>query len=1217
MALDIDHLRDQAARIARHPRSRKIAVWLASIWVAIGVLLGLVAPPLIRGKLAASLSERLHRQVTIEQLRINPYAMTVTVRGFVVKEAQGQAVAISFDELFINLELRSLFRLAPVIKELRLIKPYIHLVRNEDRTYNFQDLLAGPKSEGSGPPPRFALQNIQIVDGRVDFDDRPENTQHQITAVQVGIPFISSLPSYADLYVKPSFSAVVNGASLRLLGETKPFKDSHESTIGFSIDKLGIPKYLEYSPVALNFKVLSGELEGKLTASFRTAKNAPAVLSVSGNLGLENLEVQQSSGAPLLKLPVFEAVIDEIGVFAKKASVRSVKAQGIELHVARSRDGAVNLANLVGAPANAESSAAKAGQSESQPFHYTVGEVSLDSATIHFQDDAAARPYRTRLENLTAKMTGLTNEPEKKANVEFSFETDGKEKFSHSATLQLAPLAVEGKLDIQGLRPGALQPYYQNALAAEVKDGVLDVSTQYSYQKKGEAGELKLAGLNALLKSFRLELAGQPEPLWRIGSLAIKDTSVDLTNKSVVIGAIEARDGVHYIQRAKDGTVNYARIAKKAEPAPVAAPTAEAQTDSPWSIEAKEIAIDRFRFNWDDRASPAPAKLAISDLSLRAQHVANAKNRAGKAVLQARVNGAGALRLSGPVSISPIRARLAVEAKDIDVVPLQSYLADDFNFVLTGGRAGTKGELTIDGGGPGPLKMTYAGAAEVADFGSLEKTSSQDLLKWKSLALDGLQLATQPFGLRIAEITLSDFYSRLIIHPDGKTNLQTLRNSGTHGKERAAEDAVAEQKAPLPEPPSPKASPSEPAPEAERRAVTIGKVNLKGGNINFSDFFIKPNYSANLTDVEGAISELKPEAPGDLDLKGQLDYAAPVQIKGKINPLSKELFLDIIADAREIELNPFTPYSGKYVGYGIEKGKLSFNVKYHLENRKLSGQNKIILNQLTFGEKIESPTATKLPVLLAVALLKDRNGVIDVDLPISGSLDDPQFSVGGIVLRIIINLITRAVTAPFTLIASVFGGGGTSGEELSYIEFAPGRSNLDQPDLAKIVTLARALNNRPALNLEITGRFDPLTDLDGLKRVGIERKVKAQKMKDLLRRGQAPRSLDEVQIDANEYAKYLKEAYGEETFPKPRNVIGLARDLPGPEMEKLMIQYAKVGDDDLRRLADERAQAVRNALLKTGQVGAERLFVVASKGFTAEERASLKGRANRVDFSMR
>jgi hypothetical protein len=237
-------------------------------------------------------------------------------------------------------------------------------------------------------------------------------------------------------------------------------------------------------------------------------------------------------------------------------------------------------------------------------------------------------------------------------------------------------------------------------------------------------------------------------------------------------------------------------------------------------------------------------------------------------------------------------------------------------------------------------------------------------------------------------------------------------------------------------------------------------------------------------------------------------------------------------------------------------------------------------------------------------------------LPISGSLDDPQFSVGGIVLRIIINLITRAVTAPFSLIASAFGGGG-SGDELSYIEFEPGRANLDKEDQAKIATLAKALGNRPALSLEMTGRADPLTDLDGLKRVGIERKVKAQKMRDLARKGEAPRSVDDVQVAPSEYPQYLKAAYGEETFPKPRNIIGLAQDLPVPEMEKLMMQHAKASDDDLRQLANQRAQAVRDALLASGQAGAERLFVVTAKPLSAEERAKLKGRPNRVDFTMK
>ncbi|MBI2365778.1 MAG: DUF748 domain-containing protein, partial [Deltaproteobacteria bacterium] len=476
--------------------------------------------------------------------------------------------------------------------------------------------------------------------------------------------------------------------------------------------------------------------------------------------------------------------------------------------------------------------------------------------------------------------------------------------------------------------------------------------------------------------------------------------------------------------------------------------------------------------------------------------------------------------------------------------------------------------------------------------------SSQDLLKWKSLALDGLQFSLDPMRLRINEINLADFYSRLIIAADGKINLQNLIAQKSDEKVEPAK------------------APAEPAaPPGAEKQVSIGKINLNGGNINFSDFFIKPNYSANLTSVQGAISELKPEAPGDLALLAKLDNAAPVDIHGKINPLSKDLFMDIVADAKEIEMGPFSPYSGRYVGYGIEKGKLSFNVKYKVENRKLDAENKIILNQLTFGERVESPDATKLPVLLAVALLKDRNGVIDINLPIGGSLDDPKFSVGGIVWQLILNILVKAVTSPFALLGAVFSGG--SAEELSYVEFDYGRASLNQTAQSKIAAVAKAMSDRPNVNLELSGRVDPATDLEGLKRVGIERKVKTHKLKELVRRGETVRSVEEVRIEASEYPQYLKAAYGQETFPKPRNLIGLARDLPVAEMEKLMMQYAKASDDDMRLLANQRAQAVRDALLATKLVTTDRLFIVAAKPLSAEEAAKIKAKPNRVDFALK
>jgi hypothetical protein len=247
--------------------------------------------------------------------------------------------------------------------------------------------------------------------------------------------------------------------------------------------------------------------------------------------------------------------------------------------------------------------------------------------------------------------------------------------------------------------------------------------------------------------------------------------------------------------------------------------------------------------------------------------------------------------------------------------------------------------------------------------------------------------------------------------------------------------------------------------------------------------------------------------------------------------------------------------------------------------------------------------------------MKDRNGVIDVNLPISGSLDNPEFSVGGIILKVIINIITKAVTSPFALIGSLFGGG--SGEQLSYIEFDYGRSDLSQAAEAKIKSLATAMQNRPALKLDISARVDPVNDLEGLKQTSIERKVKAEKMKDLVRQGNAPQSVDDVHVEKAEYERYLKAAYGDEKFAKPRNVIGLAKSLPVAEMESLMLKNAQVSDNDLRDLANRRAQTVQSRLLASGEITADRVSIVEGKPASENDTEKTKVKSSRVDFSLR
>ncbi|MDB5812072.1 MAG: ATPase involved in pili bisis, partial [Betaproteobacteria bacterium] len=794
-----------------------------------------------------------------------------------------------------------------------------------------------------------------------------------------------------------------------------------------------------------------------------------------------------------------------------------------------------------------------------------------------------------------------------------TFKADALNTFGWTGNVQLEPLRVDGKLELSDLRLSALRPYYESSLELDIRQGTLDLGTSFSASLNGDKFQVQLSDFGAVLKSLQANLPGEKDAIARIPLLEINGASADLAKRTLTIGEIKGRDAGARIVRTADGRINLARIVR-----PAAKPTdTGTQSDAaPWDISVKRVALDRFALDYDDLTQKTPIRSRVSALALTAENLSNAKAAKGTLNIRALVNNAGKLALGGQVGINPVSLRMRVDATAVDILPIQPLVEDMLNIAITSGGLSARGALALDAPPGVPMKATFKGDAGITEFASIDKLTLEDLLKWKSLYVTGIDAALEPLQATVGGVALTDFYSRLIVNPDGTFNLQHLvkKTGEPEAQGMSPPDQTLKSAGPsraVAANSVPPAAPAQPGAGGLPPNFSIGKITLQNGTVNFADHFIKPNYSADLSELSGSIGRMTQDTAGDVEIKGMVQKTAPLEIIGRLNPLAKDLLLDIKASAKDVELSPLTPYAIKYAGYGIEKGKLSMQVKYHVENRKLVAENHINLNQLTFGAKVDSPTATKLPVLLGVALLKDRNGVIDMDLPISGSLDDPQFSLGGIILRVIGNLFIKAVTSPFALIGSLFGGGG---EELSFVDFPPGRATITADALKKLGTVAKALNERPALHMDLVGRVDPDSDKDGLRQASLERKVKAQKMKTLLK-SDAAVSLDEIKLEPAEYEKYLTEAYKEEKFPKPRNLVGLAKSLPAPEMEQLMLTNVQITDDDLRELANRRAQAVKDWLAKTGNVPVDRIFLVNSK--LSAEGIKDKGKANRVDLVLK
>jgi acylphosphatase len=613
------------------------------------------------------------------------------------------------------------------------------------------------------------------------------------------------------------------------------------------------------------------------------------------------------------------------------------------------------------------------------------------------------------------------------------------------------------------------------------------------------------------------------------------------------------------------------------------------------------------KISFSDFTPSEPVTMTAKNLDLKVEKISTAKNSKGKLSLSLLLNKKGTISTTGSIGIDPISAELKMDLKGIEIGSFQSYWADKVKITVTSGAFSTTGNLLLGSAGNQGFKINYRGNAALSNFASIDKANAEDFLKWESLSFNGLNVGTNPFLTDIKGISLTNFYSRVIMNAGGTLNLQEILEKGEPKIETPSPPVTqektttsAQKKVPL-------------SPKESSKNIKIGTITLQGGRIDFSDRSVNPEYSTRLTEIGGRVSGLSSEETtlADVDLRGKLDDHAPLEITGKINPLKEDLYVDLKVRFKDMELSPTTPYAGKYVGYTVEKGQLSLDLKYLIVKKKLESQNYIHLNQLTLGDKVESPHATKLPVKLAIALLKDRTGEIKLDIPVTGSLDDPKFSVWGIILKILINLLAKAATSPFSLLGALFGGG----EELSFVEFDYGSTVIAEQNMKKIDTLVKALHDRPALKLDIEGHVDLEKDKDGLIQYLFNKKLKAQKLKEMVKNGQPAIAVDEVKIEPAEYEKYLKMAYKEEKFPKPSNFLGMAKDLPVPETEKLMLTHIEIKEGDLRNLASQRAMKVKDAILKSGQVEPERMFILEPKSLGPEKKEKVKD--SRVDFKLK
>lgn len=1204
----------QKVRVAG--RSAKWALWGAGVFAVIGVAGFLIAPPLVKSVAQSTLSDLLHRPVSIEGVSINPYALSAEVRGFRMQERNGDATALSFTSLYVNLGLESLFRGGVVVEELKLVEPVVSVVRLEGRRFNWSDVIDEILSKpDDGASSHFAVNNIRIEKGRIDFDDRPEGSKHALTELALGLPFVSNMPSHVTTVVEPLLALKVDEAPFELRGKALPFSPNRESLVNLRIDRFDLTRYVDYIPGEKTFRLPGALFSSDLELRFTQPPGGTPDLSVKGTLGLDGVEVQHADGGPAIKLKAVRVEVDKFAPLGGELALGSVSIDKPEVSVSRSRDGQLSLLALVpklgSGPRPPDQQGAPAPQAppKPKPFVLSLAEFRLADGRVHVTDDLPAGPYHKTLQDLHVSLRQLRLPGSEPAALDFGFATESAETFEHKGSLAIEPLKASGALLVSGIDVPALKPYLDAVLKqTELLSGKVDARLTYEVSLAGGEPRMGLKAESMKLNDLGVRLKSEKQPLARVGLLELRDADVDLAGRKVTVGEVVGKATRLGLVRGKDGMLNIQHLAGEsasggkamaAKRRPAAAAGGGGAPAKDWQVDVKRVALDDWGVRLEDQTLAPAVVLNVEPLSLKVEGLSTAKGGKAKLNLQAAVNKRGQIGVAGTLGLAPLAGSLDLDLKAVDLAMLQPYVTERVKIAITRGNVTSRGRLAFELSAAGGVKGGFKGALTIGNFASVDKLNAADFLKWKSLYFGGMDIRLSPLAVSIDEIALSDFYTRLILDAQGGLNIREITAQQAAEKKEVAELKAATEAT---------------APAQSLPLILIKRISLQGGNIAYSDRFIRPNYDANLTGMGGQLRGLSsdPGTIAELDLRGRVDDAAPVEVVGKLNPFRQDKALDIHASVKGFELSGVSTYAAKYVGYGIEKGKLSAELNYKVEDRKLTATNEIFLDQLTFGEHVDSPNALKLPVLLAVSLLKNSRGEIDLKLPVGGSLDDPEFSVGGLVFKVIVNLIGKAITSPFALLGSMFGG---DSEELAWVDFDPGFARLPESAEAKLKAISRAMTEKPGLKLDIAGRVDTLNDPDGFKRALLLGRVEALKVKEMAKKGEAVEEGGRVSITPAEYPVLLGRVYATEKFPKPRNMIGLAKELPVAEMEKLILASIPVGDDELRLLAQQRAQVVKSWLVEQGKVPAERVFLLAPR--SGDDGKQPKARGSRVDFSLR
>ncbi len=1187
---------------------RWIKITLISVAVIFGLILStmLIVPWQIKKQGSHWIAENTSRTLTIEKVFFNPFTLTVEISGTKLTEQNSDQAFVTCKRLMLSGSVNSIFKQAIILDRVELDDPFVNIELLGKQEFNFSDFtqMGSNESEPVATEPKkpfhFSLNNIVLTGGSVDFTDQTseKKSQHQIRELALGVPFIGNIPYLTDDYVEPSLYLLLNGAEIHADGQLKPFHDSLETDLFLNLSNVDLAYYAFHSPIPLPIEVNNGLLDCGIDLSYHVSKTEKPRLLLGGELALSDIDLRELDGQELFYLPTLILNLDWADIFTQDFNLVSLDIYDPEFFVNRDSSGRWNFQRI--APVKettsivAEEKTAEGEETGSLPL-LTIEKLALIDGQIHYRDEFVPGGFAEEIHLTSFELNHLSTHQKQKTAAILQLQTDRNFTININGELGLNPATADMDLSANNLSLKPYYPYLEGLLTAPI-EGTLNLAGQMIYS---ENGNFQVQQAQLTLSDLLVPFSGKDQ--FTLSDFSISDSSFDLQQQDINLGRIELHGGDIKATRLADGSFSPLQLLRKQPPADSVAPEEDIEPSVPWNILVEKLDLQKFKLLFTDFSLVKKPRVNIPDFNLHAENLSYPVAEKSPFSLAAKVGKKGSIKVDGTVVHTPLQLQAQTKITAFPLAFFNNFVPEDLNINLKDGKFYSTLAINLDQQ-PDKLNGNFSGKINIDNFDLRDPIGDGELLIWKNLSLDGIEGGISPLSFHVKDVVLSDYLTNIQITQEGQVNLSSLTANEietdvkeTDNKPSGVEETVIVETATPAEPPL---------------DIQIDTLTLQGGTVSFIDRQLSSTFSTTMYKLGGRVTGLSSDEQmqADVDLRGQLENHSPLTVSGKINPLSQDLFTDLTLSFKDIDLTPMTPYSGTYLGYVIDKGKLNLDLNYQIEHQKIKATNKVMIDQFTFGDSVESDKATSLPVAFAIALLKDSNDEIHLDIPISGDMNDPDFSIGGVIFTILKNLLVKAATSPFALLSSMLGGD----EDFTGISFASGIVKIDEGQVSKLESLAEMLVKRPALTLEISGFTDKELDPEGYRQEQLRQMLVNTKWRELVEDGAAPAAKEDIVIGAEEYHDVLLTVYKEAEFPRPRNVVRMLKKLPDPEMEKLLLANVLVEEEQLQGLAKARAMAVRDALVAVNEEIKPRLFLKKSDIYQPPK----DGVVSRVEFNI-